>query len=149
MEPSAYNRTKHTGRVLTGGKAPMKSKSQQAGRQAAKDAKGVKKGHRYRPGTVALREIRAYQKSANLLIRKLPFQRLVKELLQPYQTSKGGAYRIQSHAVMALQEATEAYATALFTDTQEAAIHAKRVTVMPKDMQLVRRIRGEVSRERL
>uniref|UniRef100_A0A453MV18 Core Histone H2A/H2B/H3 domain-containing protein n=1 Tax=Aegilops tauschii subsp. strangulata TaxID=200361 RepID=A0A453MV18_AEGTS len=100
---------------------------------------GVKKPHRYRPGTVALREIRKYQKSTDLLIRKLPFQRLVREIAQDFKTD----LRFQSHAVLALQEAAEAYLVGLFEDTNLCAIHAKRVTIMPKDIQLARRIRGE------
>ncbi|KAK2718429.1 hypothetical protein QYM36_005668 [Artemia franciscana] len=93
----------------------------------------------YRPGTVALREIRRYQKSTELLIRKLPFQRLVREIAQDFKTD----LRFQSSAVMALQEASEAYLVGLFEDTNLCAIHAKRVTIMPKDIQLARRIRGE------
>ncbi|KAI1708129.1 core histone h2A/H2B/H3/H4 domain-containing protein [Ditylenchus destructor] len=100
---------------------------------------GVKKPHRYRPGTVALREIRRYQKSTELLIRKLPFQRLVREIAQDFKTD----LRFQSAAVGALQEASEAYLVGLFEDTNLCAIHAKRVTIMPKDIQLARRIRGE------
>uniref|UniRef100_A0A8C9PZC5 Core Histone H2A/H2B/H3 domain-containing protein n=1 Tax=Spermophilus dauricus TaxID=99837 RepID=A0A8C9PZC5_SPEDA len=94
---------------------------------------GVKKPHRYRPGTVALREIRRYQKSTELLIRKLPFQRLVREIAQDFKTD----LRFQSSAVMALQEACEAYLVGLFEDTNLCAIHAKRVTIMPKDIQLL------------
>jgi histone H3 len=90
---------------------------------------------------VALREIRQYQKSTELLIRKLPFQRLVREVAQDFQND----IRFQSHAIMALQEASEAYLTSLFEDTNLCAIHAKRVTIMPKDIQLARRIRGERS----
>ena len=96
---------------------------------------------RYRPGTVALREIRRYQKSTELLIRKLPFQRLVREIASEYRNE----LRFQSSAVLALQEASEAYMVGLFEDTNLCAIHAKRVTIMPKDMQLARRIRGERS----
>ncbi|KAG7224902.1 hypothetical protein INR49_014818, partial [Caranx melampygus] len=91
------------------------------------------------PGTVALREIRRYQKSTELLIRKLPFQRLVREIAQDFKTD----LRFQSSAVMALQEASEAYLVGLFEDTNLCAIHAKRVTIMPKDIQLARRIRGK------
>ncbi len=100
---------------------------------------GVKKPHRYRPGTVALREIRKYQKSTELLIRKLPFQRLVREIASEYKND----LRFQSSAVLALQEAAESYMIGLFEDTNLCAIHGKRVTIMPKDMQLARRIRGE------
>ena len=95
----------------------------------------------YKPGTVALREIRRYQKSTELLIRKLPFQRLVREVAQDVDTRK--TFRFQSEALLALQEASEAYLTGLYEDTNLCAIHAKRVTIMPKDMQLARRIRGE------
>ncbi|XP_035390674.1 histone H3, embryonic isoform X2 [Electrophorus electricus] len=102
-------RTKQTARKSTGGKAPRKQLATKAARKSAPATGGVKKPHRYRPGTVALREIRRYQKSTELLIRKLPFQRLV----------------------------------GLFEDTNLCAIHAKRVTIMPKDIQLARRIRGE------
>ena len=79
-------------------------------------------------GTVALREIRRYQKSTELLIRKLPFQRLVREIAQDFKTD----LRFQSSAVLALQEASEAYLVGLFEDTNLCAIHAKRVTIMPK-----------------
>ena len=99
----------------------------------------MKKPHRYRPGTVALREIRKYQKSTELLIRKLPFQRLVREVAQDFKND----LRFQGSAVMALQEAAEAYLVSLFEDTNLCAIHAKRVTIMPRDMQLARRIRNE------
>ena len=88
---------------------------------------------------MALREIRKYQASSNLLIRKLPFQRLVREIAQDFKTD----VRFQSAAVLALQEAAEAYLIGLFEDTNVAALHAKRVTIMVKDMQLARRIRGE------
>jgi histone H3 len=111
----------------------------QAARKSAPTTGGVKKPHRYRPGTVALREIRKYQKSTDLLIRKAPFQRLVREIAQDFKTD----LRFQSTAVLALQEASEAYLVGLFEDTNLCAIHAKRVTIMPKDIQLARRIRGE------
>ena len=107
---------------------------------------GVKKRYRYRPGTVALKQIRQYQKSTELLIRKLPFQRLVREIASDSEVIKSplcGKVRFQSAAVMALQEAAEAYLVGLFEDTNLCAIHAKRVTIMPKDIQLARRIRGE------
>jgi hypothetical protein len=75
-------RTKQTARKSTGGKAPRKQLATKAARKSAPATGGVKKPHRYRPGTVALREIRRYQKSTELLIRKLPFQRLVREIAQ-------------------------------------------------------------------
>lgn len=122
-----------------GGKAPRKQLATKAARLTAPSSGGIKKPHRYRPGTVALREIRKYQKSTVLLIRKLPFQRLVREISQDAMTD----LRFQSSAMLALQEASEAYLVGLFEDTNLCAIHAKRVTIMPKDMQLARRIRGE------
>eukprot|EP01115_Flamella_aegyptia_P004343 TRINITY_DN1880_c0_g1_i1.p1 TRINITY_DN1880_c0_g1~~TRINITY_DN1880_c0_g1_i1.p1 ORF type:complete len:145 (-),score=83.47 TRINITY_DN1880_c0_g1_i1:64-498(-) len=140
-------RTKQTARKSTGGKAPRKHVASKAARKSAAGgggsqaagAGGVKKPHRFRPGTVALREIRRYQKSTELLIRKLPFQRLVREIAQDYKTD----LRFQSSAIAALQEAAEAYLVGLFEDSNLCAIHAKRVTIMPKDIQLARRIRGE------
>lgn len=100
---------------------------------------GVKKPKRVTPGIVALREIRRYQKSTELLIRRLPFQRLVKEIAQDIRPG----YRFQSSAIMALQESTESYLVKLMEDTNLCAIHAKRVTIMPRDMQLAGRLRGE------
>ena len=132
-------RTKQTARKSTGGKAPRKQIATKASRLMGPRSGGVKKPHRYRPGTVALREIRRYQKSTDLLIRKLPFQRLVREIAQDFKTG----YRFQSTALLAIQEAAEAYLVGLFEDTNLCAIHAKRVTIMPKDIQLARRIRGE------
>ena len=132
-------RTKQTARKSTGGKAPLKTLAAKAARKSAPATGGVKKPYRFRPGTVALREIRKYQKSTDLLIRKLPFQRLVREIATDFKTD----LRFQSHAIAALQEASEAYLTSLFEDSNLCAIHAKRVTIFPKDMQLARRIRGE------
>merc|ERR1719309_626389 len=100
---------------------------------------GVKKPHRYRPGTVALREIRRYQKSTELLVRKLPFQRLVREIAQDFKAD----LRFQRSAVLAPQESSEAYLIGMLEDSNLCAIHSRRVTVMPKDLQLARRIRGE------
>jgi len=137
--PVKMARTKQTARKSTGGKAPRKQLATKAARKSAPSTGGVKKPHRYRPGTVALREIRRYQKSTELLIRKLPFQRLVREIAQDFKTD----LRFQSAAIGALQEASEAYLVGLFEDTNLCAIHAKRVTIMPKDIQLARRIRGE------
>ena len=143
--PSYYTpimaRTKQTARKTTGGKTPRKQIATKAARKSARHTGGVKKPHRYRPGTVALREIRRYQKSTELLIRKLPFQRLVREIAQDFKTD----LRFQSGAILALQEASESYLVGLFEDTNLCSIHAKRVTIMPKDLQLARRIRGERS----
>ena len=112
-------------------------------KRAHKESTGmqVKKPHRFRPGTRALMEIRKYQRSTDLLIRKLPFQRLVREIA----LIQRGDMRFQSHALLALQEAAEAYLVGLFEDANLCAIHAKRVTIFPKDLSLARRIRGEFS----
>ena len=139
-------RTKQTARKSTGGKHIAKKRlATKAARKSSKSAirGGVKKPHRYRPGTVALREIRRYQKSTELLLRKLPFQRLCREIAEDFD--KSGVNRWNGTAVLALQEAAEAYLVGLFEDTNLCAIHAKRVTIFPKDIQLARRIRGERS----
>ena len=140
-------RTKQTARKTHGGKTPRKQLGDKqtkkigiAGKNAT--AGGVKKAHRFRPGTVALREIRKYQRTTELLIRKLPFQRLVREIAQEFKHE----LRFQGTAILALQEASEAYLVGLFEDTNLCAIHAKRVTIMPKDIALARRIRGEQQR---
>lgn len=99
----------------------------------------VKRRRRYRPGTVALREIRRFQKGTALLIPKLPFQRLVAEMAHDYKQD----LRFQSTAVLELQQAAEAFLVELLEDANLCAVHVKRVTVMPKDIQLARRIRGE------
>ena len=97
-------RTKQTARKSTGGKAPRKQLATKAARKSAPSTGGVKKPHRYKPGTVALREIRRYQKSTELLIRKLPFQRLVREIAQDFKTD----LRFQSAAIGALQVSVKA-----------------------------------------
>lgn len=141
-------RTKTTARKSTAGvKKPRKEiiNAKTAKKTAGVEPKrrlessGVKKSSRYRPGTVALREIRKYQKSTELLIRKLPFQRLVKEIAHTMMPDS----RFQASSLLALQEACEAYLVGLFEDTNQCAIHARRVTIMVRDMQLARRIRGE------
>ena len=96
---------------------------------------------KFRPGVAALKEIRHFQKDTALLIRKLPFQRLVREIAKDFKTD----LRFQQAAIEALQEASEAYLIGLFEDTNLCAIHARRVTIMPKDLQLARRIQGEQS----
>ena len=133
-------RTKQTARKVVGGKAPRKQLATKAAvKKTAVAGSTIKKPHRFRPGTVALREIRRYQKTTELLIKKMPFQRLVREIAQEFKTD----LRFQSSSVMALQEASEAYLVGLFEDSNLCAIHAKRVTIMPKDMQLAKRIRGD------
>ena len=132
-------RVKQTARKSTGGKIPRKQLATKAARKSAPATGGCKKPHRYRPGTVALREIRKYQKSTDLLIRKLPFQRLARELAQ----SISGDLRFQATALAASQEASEAFLVGLMEDANLCAIHARRVTIMPKDLQLSRRIQRE------
>ena len=137
---------------ITGGSKPALNPGQRSGsikahlaklkkttakKMAAKAAKksgmkapkgGVKKRYRYRPGTVALKQIRLYQKSTELLIRKLPFQRLVREIACDHDVITSplcGKVRFQSAAIMALQEASEAYLVGLFEDSNLCAIHAK------------------------
>jgi len=97
---------------------------------------------KYRPGVKALQEIRKYQKSTNNLIPALPFSRLVREICQEVAGHRVGELRFQSAAIQALQEAAEAFLVQLFEDVNICAIHAKRVTIMPKDMTLARRIKG-------
>ena len=135
-------RTKQTARKSTGGKAPRKALATKASRRSKPVVGGgVKKPHRFRPGTVALRQIRKYQKSTELLLRKLPFQRLVREIAQDFKSD----LRFKPDAILALQTASEAYLVGLLEDANLCAIHAKRVTITPKDIQLARRIRGERS----
>ena len=133
------------------GKAPRKQLQPKTLKKKGKAKGGVKtlpasqkstkkKTRKYQPGTVALREIRRYQKSTELLIRKLPFQRLVRELAQDLGKMN---IRFQSGVIMALQEASEAYLVGLLEDTNLCAVHAKRVTIMTKDIQLVWQIWGE------
>ncbi len=131
-------RTKRTDRKSFGGKAPRTPLATKAARKSAPATGGVKKAHRYRPGTVAIREIRAYQKSTDLLIRKLPFQRLVREISSTFKND----LRFSSSSILALQEAAEAYLVGLFEDSNLLCLHAKRVTISSRDMALARRIRG-------
>jgi histone H3 len=119
-------RTKQTARKSTGGKAPRKQLASKAAKKSAPATGGLKKPHRYKPGTVALREIRRYQKSTELLIRRAPFQRLVREIAQDYKSD----LRFQQSAVDALQEASESYLVSLFEDTNLCAIHARRGTYL-------------------
>ena len=125
----------------TGGKQPRKQYATKAAKKANPNnpPAGIKKPHRYRSGTIALREIQCYQKGTELLIRKLPFQWLVREIAQDFKTDLRFAHK----TIMVLHEASEAYLVSLFEDTNLFAIHTKRVTIMPKDMQLARRIHGE------
>ena len=105
----------------------------------SKSSSGGSRPRRYRPGEKALKEIRFYQRNTELLIRKLPFSRLVREVQSYFYRRE---YRWQASAILALQEAAEAHLVGLFEDANLCTIHAKRVTIMPKDIQLARRIRG-------
>lgn len=127
-------RTKQTARKSTGGKAPRHRLNVNV-----KKHHPVKHPHRFRPGTVALQQIRRYQTSTDTLLRKRSFQRLVREIVQDLNKD----LRMQSTALQALQEAAEAYLVSLFEDAYLISIHCKRVTLMPGDMRLARRIRGE------
>ncbi|KAF9057651.1 histone H3 [Panaeolus papilionaceus] len=141
--PSPVSKKKKTAtaRKSTGGHAPPR-----APRVSEAEAATAKKPRRFRPGTVALREIRKYQKSTDLLLQKLPFSRVVREITEEMTTDTNfrdsASLRWQSSALLALQEATEAYLVHLFEDANLCAIHAKRVTLMTRDIQLARRIRG-------
>jgi len=144
------NRSKMTARKSTGGKAPRKMLATKAprksiGGKSPKNQRAVGTPRtpgkrRYRPGTRALMEIRRYQRNTDLLIPKMPFSRVIREIAQSLCSTKD--LRFQSSAVMCLQEAAEAFLVTLFEDSVLCAIHAKRVTLMPKDMDLARRIRG-------
>ncbi|VDM44200.1 unnamed protein product [Toxocara canis] len=101
------------------------------------------KKRRFKPGQRALQQIRKLQRTTELLMPRAPFMRLVREIARQVAPNHNDL-RFQSAAISALQEATEAYLTMLFEDCNLAAIHAKRVTIFPKDMQIVRRIRGEL-----
>lgn len=121
------------------GKRPMKKtpKLDAEGIPVVTGEKAPRKPHRFRPGTVALREIRRYQKSTELLLRKAPFQRLVREIAQDIKED----LRFQSSSIAALQEASEAFLVKLFEDSNLCSMHSKRVTIMPKDLDLAKRIR--------
>jgi histone H3 len=128
-----------TGRVSMPGKRT--SGTSPASNPRAERQGGVRPNKRYRPGTVALREIKYFQRSTQLLLRKSPFHRLVREVAQKMMVRYDILW--QSTALEALQEASEAYLIGLFEDSNIVAINAKRVTIMPRDMQVVRRIRGQ------
>ena len=117
--------------------APKSAKK--AKKAASASGAAVSKSRRFRPGTVALREIRRFQRGTELLLRKAPFQRLVREIA----TSHKEGLRFQASAVAAIQEATESYVVSLLSDTNLCALHTRRVTIMPRDVQLARRLRGE------
>ena len=131
-------RTKHTARKDEVDKKRSAFAKKQPRSQTGQ-AMAQQQPHRYWPGTVVLREIRRYQKSTELLIHKLPFQHLVHKILQGY----GVGYRVTLAMMMVLQEAAEAYLVQLLEDSNLCAIHAKCITIQPKDMQLARQILRE------
>ena len=115
----------------------------------------IKKPHRYHPGLLALQEIHRYQQSTDSLIRRTPFNKLIKEISQEYRICPEGPrtpsvqVRFQSTALAALQEAAENFLVGLFEDVNLSAVHGKRVTVMPCDIRLALRIRGDHSHWRI
>eukprot|EP00466_Bigelowiella_natans_P019668 jgi/Bigna1/58429/fgenesh1_pm.89_\ len=126
-------RRKQTARKSTGGKAPRKPLATKTGGNDDRTSSAKRERHCYRP------EIRKYQKGTDLLMRRFPFSWLVREIANDFKSDM----RFQCKAVLALQEAAEAYLVSLFEDANLCTMHAKRVRVMPKDIQLARRIRGE------
>jgi histone H3 len=134
-------RTKQTSRKSTGGKARHNQLATKAARKSTQAAGGVKNPHHYHPGNVALREICRYQKSTDLLICNIPFQRLVREIAQDFMTDS----RFQGSAVLTLREAAEAYLLGLFKDTNMCDIHVNCVTITPKDIQRARCIHRKCS----
>jgi len=137
--PVRPQKRKHVARKSTGGQPETSGKRGRPAsptKAAAKQQGGAKK-KKLDPGTKALLEIRKYQKSTNLLIPKLPFSRVVREICQEICYSD---MRFQTVALAALQEAAEAYLVTLFEDANMCAIHGKRVTIMQKDLLLVGRI---------
>ena len=127
-------------KTITGGKQPCKHILHKSIKCSTTG--GIKKPHRYCPGLLALREIRRYQQTTDSLIRKTPFNKLIKEISQEYRICPEGpgTPSVQVHfqltALAALQEAAENYLVGLFEDVNLLAVHAKRVTVMPRDIWL-------------
>ena len=138
-----------------GGKQPRKFLVSKMLRKGIRSTGGIKKPHRYRPSIVALREIRRYQSTTENLIKRTPFQRLIREISQEYRICPDGPgtpsvqVRFQSTAIAALQEVAENYIVGLFEDVNLLAIHARRVTIMPRDIRLALRIRGDHHRWRI
>ena len=141
-------KTRAASQVKKTTKTRPKTNAEKAARKQLLNKRGTKPPHCYRPGTVALREIRRFQKSTDLLLLKKPFGSLVKELTQDITAKaieKGfpeNDYRYQGKAMLASQEAAEARLTEMFHDTQLAANHAKRVTIKPEDIQLANKLKG-------
>ncbi|XP_044275335.1 histone H3-like centromeric protein A [Varanus komodoensis] len=136
---SPPSRRRQSPRASRRGRSPRSPRGRPR-RQRAAEAAVRQRRRRYRPGQRAMLEIRRYQKSTNLLIRKLPFARVVREICLDF--TRGVDMQWQAMALLALQEAAEAFLVHLMEDAYLCAIHAKRVTLYPKDIQLARRIRG-------
>merc|ERR1711973_797692 len=132
-------RTKQTARKSTGTKAPRKQLKTKTARKSAPHATGVKKPHRYKPGTVAMREIRRYQKSCELLLRKLPFQRLVRECAHGFRIE----LRFEKRAMEALQHACEIHVSTILELSLLFTIHAKRVTIHARDIELAMKVKQQ------
>ena len=131
-------RTKRCARKSTGGWTSKRINEFMKKRNRKPNIGGVKKPKRYRPGTVALREIRKYQRGTGLLIRKLPFQRLTREIMHSMKPD----YRIQSNALLALQTAAETYLIDMFGDINLLSIHDRnRVTIQVKDIVLWKQLK--------
>ena len=134
---------------VKGGKQPRKHLCHKILRKRITPTRGIKKPHRYQPGMVALREIQHYQRSTENLIKKTPFQKLIREISQEYRICPDGPGTpsvqvcFQSTAIAALQEAAENFIPGLFEDVNLLAVHARCVTVMPQDIRLALRIRGD------
>lgn len=147
MAPKAAAK-RNTARPTRGGAAGLGRGGRRAsGRQSGVGGAGApgpapKQKRRYKPGTLALRQIRLYQRSTDLLLRKLPFARVVREIALPLSLPNDSPFRWQSSAILALQEASEALLVSIFHDANLCAIHAKRVTIQQKDIQLARRLRS-------
>ena len=142
-------------RVATkGGKQPQKHMLHKLLRQNSTTG-GIKKPHRYHSGLLGLQEIHRYQQSTDSLIRKTPFNKLIKEISQEYRVCPDGPgtpsvqVRFQSTALVALQETAENFLVGLFEDVNLLAVHAKRVTVMPHDIRLALGICGDHFRWRI
>ena len=134
---------------VKGGKQPRNHISHKILRKGIAPTGGIKKPHRYQPGMVALSKIRWYQRSTENLIKRTPFQKLIREISQEYCLSPDGPgtpsvqVHFQSTAIDALQEAAENFIVGIFKDVNLLAIHARRVTIMPRDIQLALCIRGD------
>ena len=138
------SRHKITAKEMIVGDLPKGPLPFKRSRKDSKPKTGAPKKRRYRPGTIALREIRKYQTSTDTLIPKRSFQRLVKEVMQnECWERKISVKKVTSECLLALQCSTEEYVTEFFQQSQRAAVHGKRITVQPEDMEIVIDFRGD------